>query len=114
MPQLKLSVPTPGFFSYNVWVWMKKFCFCLLAVTRDHIPVIEVMYFLPTSHKDDKQYCYVSLECVLLPATSLTSEDRHLSLSFGLWVVLVFCLFVCILFGFFGLLVWFFFLVFIF
>lgn len=55
---------------------MKKFCFSLLAVTCDHIPLIEVMYFLLTFPKDDKQYCYLSLECVLLPATSLASEEQ--------------------------------------
>lgn len=61
---------------------MKKFCFSLSAVTCDHIPLIEVMYFLQTFPKDDKQYCYLSLECVLLPATSLLQRSRHLSLFF--------------------------------
>lgn len=112
MPQLKVSVLAPGFFSYNIWIWVKKFCFSLLAVTHDHIPVIEVMYFLPTSRKDDKQYCYVSLECVLMPATSLASEEQTSFPQF--WFVGWFFLFVCLHFvwGFFVGLVFLFFWVF--
>lgn len=65
---LRLSVLTPVFFSYNILIWIKKFCFSLLAVTCGHIPLIKV---IPS---DDKQYSYLSLEYVLLPTASLASE----------------------------------------
>lgn len=38
--QFQLTVLTPGFFSYNVWVWLEKFWSCLPAVMCDCVPGI--------------------------------------------------------------------------